>query len=180
MPQVPPLEESPPRPRDTESTYGQPPTEPLEDPPTLRAPVPFNVSVSNMLDAFCAGIDTMDSNKIILDEKIDDLGSVLMPRVSVLCSSFGFLILAVPELPHPRIHDPILPAVPTKSADLLTELTIDDPTTDCHSLALVVPAKGLKSLKIELNWRYWLFTGCCSMRLRVSQTIRIHRCSYYS
>ena len=84
IPEASPLEEPSPLPRDTESIYGQPPTELLEDPPTLRAPIPFDASLSNMVDALCAGIDKKDSNKIILDEKIDDLESMLMDSVSIV------------------------------------------------------------------------------------------------
>lgn len=82
--EAPPLEEPPTLTRDTESTHGQPPTESLEDQPTLRASIPFDPSVSDMLDAFCAGIGTNDLNKIILDEKIDDFESVLMPSTSAI------------------------------------------------------------------------------------------------
>lgn len=160
MPKAFPLEELPELTRDTESTHGQPPTESPEDQPTLRILIPFDASVSNMLDAFCAGIDTNDPNKIILDEKIDDLESVLMPSMSVIDPLTAFSPLSVPELPHPSIHDPILPGVPTKVADLLTETLIYDGLSDILSLVLVVPAKDWKSLNIELNWRYLFFTGC--------------------
>lgn len=84
MPKASTLEEPSTLTCDTESTHGQPPTESLEDQPTLRASIPFDASVSDMLDAFCAGIGTNDSNTIILDEKIDDLESVLMPSTSAL------------------------------------------------------------------------------------------------
>ncbi len=116
--------------------------------------IPFDASVSNMLDAFCAGIGTNDSNRIILDEKIDDLESVLMPSTSAIDPLTAFSPFSVPELPHPSIHDPILPDVPTNAADLLTETLIDDRISDILSLVLVVPAKDWKSLNIELNWRY--------------------------
>ena len=107
-----------------------------------------------MLDAFCTGIGTNDSNKIILDERIDDLDSVLMPSTSAIDPLTAFSPLPVPELLHPSIHEPILPGVPTKVADLLTETLIDDRMSDILSLVLVVPAKDWKSLNIELNWRY--------------------------
>ena len=87
IPEAPPLEEPPTLNRDTESTHGQPPTELLEAQPSLRASIPFDASVSDMLSAFCTGIGTNDSNKIILDEKIDDFESVLMPSTSTLVLS---------------------------------------------------------------------------------------------
>ena len=180
MPKASPPEESPPLLRDTESIYGQPPTERLEEQPILRAPIPMNASVSNMLDALCAGIDTRDPNRIILDEKIDDIESMLLPSASVVCSFSDCSPFTVPDLPHPSIRDSIIPAVPTKFADLLAEVSIEDPTSGVSSLMLVAPAKCLKSLMIELNWRYWLFMGRCSKRLSVSQAIRIYRRSHHS
>jgi hypothetical protein len=155
------LEKPLPLPRNTDSIYGQPPTELHEDQPMLQAPIPFDASVSDMLDALCAGIDTKDSNRIILDERIDDLELILMPSAYIVGPFPAFSLFPVPELLHPSIHDPIIPAVPTKVTDLLVERSVDEPTSDILSLALVVPAKGLKSLKIELNWRYWLFIGRC-------------------
>ena len=154
MPEALPLEEPPTLTRDTESTYGQPPTEGLEDQPTLRASIAFDPSVSDMLDTFCAGISTNDINKIILDQKIDDFESVLMPSASAIGPFTALSPFTVPELPHPSIHDPILPSVPTKVADLLAETLIDDRISGVPSLTLVVPAKDWKSLNIELNWRY--------------------------
>lgn len=154
MPKASPLEEPPTLTHDTESTRGQPPTELLEDQPSLRASIPFDASVSDMLSAFCTGIGTNDSNKIILDEKIDDFESVLMPSTSTIGPFTAFSPFSVPELPHPSIHDPILPSVPTRAADLLAETLIDDRISGIPSLTLVVPAKDWKSLNIELNWRY--------------------------
>ena len=101
--------------------------------------------------------------------------------VRLLCVPFlAFLHLAVPELPHPSIHDPIIPAMPTKVTDLLVPRLADEPPSGIPSLALVVPAKGLKSLMIELDWRYWRSMGRYSKHLSVSQAIRLHRRSYYS
>jgi len=154
MPKAPPLEEPSTLTFDTESIYVQPPTESLGDQPTLRASIPFDASISDMLDAFCAGIDTKDSNKIILDEKIDDLESVLMPSTSIVDPFMAFSLFSVPELPHPSIHDPIIPAMPTKITDLLAETLINDRMSGIPSLVLVVPIKDLRSLKIELDWRY--------------------------
>ena len=180
LPKVSPPEEPLPPPRDTESIYGQPPTELHENQPALRVPIPFDASVSNMLDAFCTGIDTNDTNRVILDEQIDDIESMLMPSASIEGFFLAFSRLTVPELPHPSIHDPIIPATPTKLTDLLVARLTNEPTSEIPSLALVVPAKGLKSLIIELNWRYWRPMGRYSRRLSVSQAIRIHRRSYYS
>jgi hypothetical protein len=160
MPKARPLEEPPTLTFDTESTHGQPPTEALEDQSTLRASIPFDASISDMLDAFCAGIGTKDSNRIILDEKIDDLESVLMPSTSTVDPFTPFSLFSVLELPHPSIHEPIIPAVPTKITDLLAETLINDRMSGIPSLVLVVPAKDLRSLKIELNWRYCLFMAC--------------------
>ena len=95
---APMLKGSPPQelaslPCDTEPIHGQPPTSMLEFQSTLRTPIPFDASVSNMLNAFCAGIDTNDSKRIILDEKIDDIETVLMPSTSVMCSFSDILTL---------------------------------------------------------------------------------------
>lgn len=91
LPKVSPPEEPLPPPRDTESICGQPPTELHENQLTLRVPIPFDASVSNMLDTFCTGIDTNDTNRVILDEKIDDTESVLMPSASIVGSFSRFL-----------------------------------------------------------------------------------------
>lgn len=90
LPKASPPEELPP-PRDTESIYSQPPTEPLENRPTLRAPIQFAASVSNLLDTFCAEIDTNDTDRVILEEKIDDIEPVLMPSAFIVCSFSRFL-----------------------------------------------------------------------------------------
>jgi len=90
IPEMSPLEEPPTLTRGTESIHCQPPTDSLEDQRTLRASIPFDASISDILDAFCAGIGTKDPNRIILDEKIDDLASVLMPSASVVVPSTVF------------------------------------------------------------------------------------------